>query len=632
MEDKTGPAPSEKPEKIAPSLQRGAENIRKTVRTLSASPGVYRMLDANGAVLYVGKAKNLKNRVAAYTRPDKHPVRIQRMIAATESMEVVATHTEVEALLLESNLIKRLKPHYNVLLRDDKSFPYILLTGKSTWPQLIKHRGSRKADGEYFGPFASAGAVNRTLAALQRAFPLRNCSDAIFRNRTRPCLQYQIKRCAAPCVGRISEDAYGAIVQEARDFLTGRSRNLQDRLSARMQKASDAQEYEAAAAFRDRIQALTQIQAHQDINVTRLGDADIIAVETAGGSACVQVFFFRAGQNFGTRTYFPSRTAGHSRSEILSAFIGQFYDDKPPPPTILINETPENLSLLQEALSLRAERKVSLSRPSRGTRKNLIRQAEINAAEALARRMAENATQRRLLDGLAETFDLEAAPERIEVYDNSHISGSNPVGAMIVAGGDGFRKAAYRKFNIRNADLSPGDDFGMMREVMTRRFQRALKEDPDRESGTWPDLVLIDGGEGQVSAVREVLTELGIDDLAIVGVSKGPDRDAGRERFHMPGRQSFMLKPDDPVLYFLQRLRDEAHRFAIGSHRARRSQSISRSPLDDIPGVGAARKRALLHHFGSGKAVTEAGLADLEEVRGISKPLARRIYGHFHSD
>jgi len=617
---------------LTPSLARGADNIRAAVRTLSSSPGVYRMIDDRGAVLYVGKARNLKRRVTAYTRPDRHPVRIQRMIAATATLEVIATHTEAEALLLESNLIKRLKPHYNILLRDDKSFPYILLTGNSAWPQLLKHRGARGDKGEYFGPFASAGAVNRTLAALQRAFPLRNCSDAIFKSRTRPCLQYQIKRCAAPCVGRIAEEDYSRIVDEARSFLTGRSRNLQDSLSQRMQAASEALEFEAAAAFRDRIQALTQIQAHQDINVAKLGDADVIALETAGGQACVQVFFFRGGQNFGNRTYFPSRTAGSEKDAIIAAFMGQFYADKKPPPAILVNIVPAEEKLLEEALSSRAERKVTVTSPSRGPRHMLIRRAAENAREALARRMAENATQRRLLDGVAEIFGLEAAPDRIEVYDNSHISGTNPVGAMIVATPEGFAKNAYRKFNIRNTDMAPGDDYAMMREVMTRRFSRALKEDPDRESGTWPDLVLIDGGAGQLTAVREILADLAIDDLAVVGVSKGPDRDAGRERFHIDGRPSFLMKHDDPVLYFLQRLRDEAHRFAIGSHRARRKQAVSRSPLDRISGVGAMRKKALLHHFGSAKAVAEAGLADLEAVKGVSRSLAQRIYDFFHAE
>ncbi|MBT5050610.1 MAG: excinuclease ABC subunit UvrC [Rhodospirillaceae bacterium] len=616
----------------APSLARGVDTIAAALKTLSGSAGVYRMADKDGKPLYVGKAKNLKRRVTAYTRPQALPVRIQRMIAATASVEVIQTHTEVEALLLESNMIKQLKPRYNVLLRDDKSFPFILLTGKSDWPQLIKHRGARSKPGEYFGPFASAGAVNRTLAALQRAFPLRNCSDSIFTSRTRPCLQYQIKRCTAPCVGRISPEDYGAIVDEARDFLTGHSRNIQDALSTRMQDASDATEYESAAIFRDRIQALTQIQAHQDVNVARLGNADVIAIAEGGGLVCVQVFFYRAGQNFGNRTYFPTRAAGLPADQVLAAFIGQFYADKEPPALVLLSEAVPDADLIEAALTLRANRKVTATRPIRGTKRNLIEHALANARESLARRLSESAAQRRLLEGVADAFNLDGPPARIEVYDNSHISGTNPVGAMIVAGPEGFEKPAYRKFNIRDKTLSPGDDYGMMREVMTRRFRRALQEDPDRQSGTWPDLLLIDGGEGQLSSVSEVLTDLAVDDIPVVGISKGPDRDAGRERFHINGRRSFMMAPNDPVLYYLQRLRDEAHRFAIGSHRTRRSQGITRSQLDDIPGVGGLRKRALLHHFGSGRAVGEAGLADLETVSGISRPLAKKIYDHFHAD
>jgi len=628
--DETENTPESSPV-LAPSLAKGAETISAAVRTLPMGPGVYRMLDQDGKPLYIGKAKSLKRRVVAYTRPDRMPVRLQRMIAATCSVEIIRTHTEVEALLLESNLIKRDKPRYNVLLRDDKSFPYILLTGGTDWPQLIKHRGARSRDGEYFGPFASAGAVNRTLAALQRAFPLRNCSDSIFSSRTRPCLQYQIKRCTAPCVGRIKDADYGAIVDEARAFLTGRSRDLQDALGQRMQQASDEMAFEAAAVFRDRIRALTQIQAHQDINVAQLGDADVIAAHQGGGMACVQIFFFRAGQNFGNRTYYPARTAGLPIDEVLGAFLGQFYADKQPPPTVLVNERPPEAGLIADALSERAGRKVTLSRPQRGAKRKLIEQALTNAREALARHLAESATQRRLLAGVGDLFGLDGPPARIEVYDNSHISGTHAVGGMIVAGPEGLTKAAYRKFNIKDKDLAPGDDYGMMREVLTRRFKRALAEDPDRDSGNWPDLVLIDGGEGQLAAARDVLADLAIDDVPLVGISKGPDRDAGRERFHLPGKQPFMLKPTDPVLYFLQRLRDEAHRFAIGSHRARRSQAISHNPLDDVAGVGAARKRALLHHFGSAKAVGEAGLPDLEGVDGISGPLAKKIYDHFHS-
>ena len=615
-----------------PSLTRGVAAIAATLKTLTGSPGVYRMIDADDHPLYVGKAKNLKKRVAAYTRPNRLPVRIQRMIAATTSVEVINTHTEVEALLLESNLIKKLKPRYNILLRDDKSFPYILLKGGSDWPQLIKHRGSRSLPGEYFGPFASAGAVNRTLAALQRAFPLRNCSDSIFRSRTRPCLQYQIKRCTAPCVDRISRDDYASIVEEARSFLTGNSRNMQQKLSERMQKASDMMAYETAAIFRDRIKAMTQIQAHQDVNIAKLGDADVIAIADGGGTSCVQVFFYRAGQNFGNRTYFPTRTAGLANDRVLALFLGQFYSDKEPPPLVLVSENVPDKTLIEDALAVRADRKVAVSLPVRGTKKTLIENAKANAGEALARHLAESAAQRKLLDGVAKIFQLDGPPTRIEVYDNSHISGTKAVGGMVVAGPEGFVKAAYRKFNIRDKDITPGDDYGMMREVMTRRFKRALQEDPDRQSGNWPDLLLIDGGLGQLSAVRSVLEELAVDDVPVVAISKGPDRDAGRERFHLKGRQSFMMQPQDPVLYYLQRLRDEAHRFAIGSHRTRRSQSITQSPLDEIPGIGGARKKALLHHFGSSRAVGEAGLADLETVAGISRPLAKKIYDHFNLD
>jgi len=617
---------------LAPSLKRGADIVAGVVKTLTGSPGVYRMLDEEGNPLYVGKAKNLKRRVVTYARPAKLPVRLQRMIAATRTMEIVETHTEVEALLLESNLIKKLKPRYNVLLRDDKSFPYILLTTKSDWPQLIKHRGSRSRDGEYFGPFASAGAVNRTLAALQRAFPLRNCSDNIFASRTRPCLQYQIKRCTAPCVDRISQDDYGAIVDEARDFLTGDSRNLQKGLLSRMEQAAADMDYETAAIFRDRIKALTQIQARQDINVQSVGNADIIAAHEGSGLVCIQVFFFRNGQNFGNRTYFPTRASGLPIADVLASFLGQFYSDKTPPPTILVNETPPERDLIANALSVRADRKVTLSKPSRGSKRTLVEHAYSNAREALARRLAESGTQRRLLEGLADAFNLDSAPQRIEVYDNSHISGTNAVGGMVVAGPDGLMKSAYRKFNIKDQNLEPGDDYGMMQEVMTRRFQRAQREDPDRQSGTWPDLVLIDGGQGHLKAVCEVMAELAIDDVPVLAIAKGPDRDAGRERFFMSDKPSFMLKPNDPVLYFLQRLRDEAHRFAIGSHRARRKKAIGDSPLDEIAGIGASRKKALLHHFGSARSVGDAGVADLEAVNGISGPMAKKIYDHFHSD
>ena len=617
---------------ITPSLKRGTKIISDVVKTLTSSPGVYRMIDDDGNPLYVGKAKNLKRRVANYSRPAKLAIRLKRMIAATRSMEIVETHTEVDALLLESNLIKKLKPRYNVMLRDDKSFPHILLTSNNDWPQLIKHRGKRSGEGEFFGPFASAGAVNKTLAALQRAFPLRNCSDNMFANRNRPCLQYQIKRCSAPCVDRISSKDYSIIVDEARDFLTGKNRDLQKGFLARMEKAVTNMEYETAAIFRDRIKALTQIQAHQDINVQSLGNADIIAVFGSKGLVCIQVFFFRNGQNLGNRSYFPARAGGLRLAEVLAAFLGQFYTDKTPPQVVLVNETLPESDLIADALSIRANRKVTINKPSRGPKRVLVDHVFANAKEALARRMAESGTQRRLLEGLADTLKLGSLPKRVEIYDNSHISGTKAVGGMVVAGTDGLLKQAYRKFNIKNQNLAPGDDYGMMREVFTRRFRRALQEDPDRQSGNWPDLVLIDGGQGHLTVVSEVMAELAIDDIPVVAIAKGTKRDAGRERFFMEGRRSFMLKPNDPVLYFLQRLRDEAHRFAIGSHRALRKKVIGESPLDGIPGVGANRKQALLHHFGSARGVGGAGISDLEGVYGISSPLAKKIYDHFHPE
>ena len=613
----------------ATSLERGADIIALHLKTLTSSPGVYRMIGFKGEALYIGKAKNLRRRVVSYTRPDRQPERIRRMIAATASVEFITTHTEAEALLLESNLIKELKPRYNILMRDDKSFPYILLTNDHEWPRLLKHRGARNRPGEYFGPFASAGAVNRTLNALQRVFPLRSCSDAIFSSRTRPCLQYQIKRCSGPCVARISNEAYDEIVGEAQEFLSGRSHRLQRKLSHQMEQSSEKQEYEAAAVFRDRIRALTEIQAHQDINIRNLGAADVIAAFQDGGQTCIQVFFFRAGQNYGNRTYFPSHARELPPEEIMQAFIGQFYSDKTPPPLVLTSHEIAETALIQEALGVRAGRKIEVSWPRRGVKRKLIDNARDNAREALGRRLSESAAQRILLEGAAELFGLDAAPQRIEVFDNSHISGSNAVGGMIVAGPEGMMKNAYRRFNIKD-DIAPGDDYAMMREVLRRRFARALKEDPDRTGGNWPDLVLIDGGPGQLSVVHETLADLGIADLPLVGVSKGPDRNAGRERFHMAGRTPFSLKPNDPVLYFLQRLRDEAHRFAIGGHRARRSRAIGASPLDEIAGVGKSRKRALLNHFGSAAGVSGAGLADLEIVSGISRNLARKIYDHFH--
>ena len=630
--------------KTVPDIERGVSVIRDQVRTLPNAPGVYRMLDENGDVLYVGKARNLKKRVVNYTHAAKLEHRIFRMVSETASMEIVRTHTEVEALLLESNMIKRLKPRFNVLLRDDKSFPHILLTGDHPYPQITKHRGARKRKGQYFGPFASAGSVNRTITALQRGFLLRNCTDSMFSNRQRPCLQYQIKRCSAPCVGYVTEVEYARQVEDATRFLTGQSNQIQREFAARMQESAEALEFETAAIYRNRIRALTAVQANQDINGEGLEEADVIAMYYEGGNTCIQVFFFRAGSNFGNRAYFPAHDKQTEPEDVLAAFIGQFYDDKVPPRLVLISQDIPEQELIAEALSTRADRKVELSRPQRGGRRKLMDHALTNAREALGRRMAESASQRKLLEGVAAAFGLETTPERIEVYDNSHIQGSNAVGAMIVAGPDGLMKNAYRKFNIRNVtgresvrregldEVEAGDDYAMMRQVLTRRFGRALKEDPDRTTGVWPDLILVDGGQGQLTVAKEVFDELGIDDVAVVGVAKGPDRDAGRERFFMPGREPFLMERRDPVLYFLQRLRDEAHRFAIETHRAKRTKQISANPLDEIAGIGAKRKKALMHHFGSARSVSRAGLGDLEAVEGISKAVARKIYDHFHED
>ncbi len=612
------------------ALAEGASVIEAQLARLPAGPGVYRMLNAKGDALYVGKAKSLRKRVAAYTQVDRLSNRLRRMVAETASLEVISTQSEVEALLLEINLIKRLTPRYNLSLRDDKSFPYILITGDHQAAQILKHRGAHNRKGDYYGPFASAGAVNNTITALQRAFLLRSCSDNVFATRTRPCLQYQIKRCSGPCVGRIGTADYGKLVDEAREFLSGRSRDVQQRLAQEMQAKSDALEFEAAARLRDRIRALAHIQSHQAINVAGLDEADVIAAHQAGGQTCIQVFFFRAGSNYGNRAYFPSHDRELTLGAVLAAFIGQFYDNKEPPRLVLASDTPDEAALLQEALTSKAGRVVRLEVPRRGAKRDLIDQALVNAREALARRLSENASQRRLLEGVAAVFGLEGAPERIEVYDNSHISGRNAYGAMIVAGPDGFIKGAYRKFAIANPATEPGDDYAMMREVLTRRFARALKEDPERERGTWPDLVLIDGGAGQLGVACEVFADLGVTDVAVAGIAKGPERDAGRERFFMPGREPFGLEPKDPVLYFLQRLRDEAHRFAIGAHRAKRSRQIAQSPLDEIAGIGARRKRALLLHFGSARAVARAGVADLQAVEGISETVARRIHEHFN--
>lgn len=621
------------------SLATGLETLRKAVAIMPQSPGVYRMLDAAGEPLYVGKAKNLKKRVTSYVNAAALSQRLQRMVSGTASVEVVTTKSEVEALLLESNLIKRLKPHYNILLRDDKSFPYIHITGGHAYPRITKYRGAKGVAGEYFGPFASAGAVNQTVNALHRAFPLRSCSDSIFASRTRPCLQHQIKRCAAPCVGRIDESAYATLVDEAREFLSGRSQHIKARLTERMTAASEILEFETAAAYRDRIRALAHIQARQGINLHGLKDADVAAVHQSGGQSCVQIFFFRSGQNYGNRAYFPRHQKDDSSADVLHAFIGQFYSNRAAPPLVLVNRQIEERELIEGALSLKAERRVRVHRPSRGDKANMVKDAERNAREALARRFSESAAQRKMLEGLADKLALDGVPERIEVYDNSHISGTDAVGGMIVAGPEGFMKKAYRKFNIRSdsapvaeGGITAGDDYGMMREVLLRRFSRLLKEDPERVQGTWPDLVLIDGGAGQLSVVQEIFAELGVSDVALAAVAKGPDRNAGLERIFLPEREAISLDRRDPVLYFIQRLRDEAHRFAIGTHRARRTKNVSRSQLDVIQGVGPSRKKALLHHFGSSRGVSQAGLSDLEQVHGISNALAHAIFDHFHTE
>lgn len=608
----------------------GANLILKYVRQLDTSPGVYRMLDAQARVLYVGKARNLKARVSNYARPTGHSSRIARMISETSQMMFLTTKTETEALLLEQNLIKQLKPRYNVLLRDDKSFPNILVTTDHEFPQIKKHRGAKKEKGAYYGPFASAGAVNKSLNQLQRVFQLRNCSDAMFETRTRPCLQYQIKRCSGPCVGRISARDYRVSVKDAQRFLSGKSTEIQESLASQMAQASEAMEFERAAALRDRIRAMTQVQTNQGINPRTVSEADVIALHIEGGQACVQVFFIRANQNWGNRDFYPRISADHSHAEVLEAFVGQFYSSKEAPRQLILSHDIENADLVSAALSEAAGRKVELIYPQRGEKFELISGALRNSKESLALRMSETATQAKLLRGIAEAFDLDDAPKRIEVFDNSHIQGAHAVGAMIVSGPDGFLKNQYRKFNIRGDELTPGDDFGMMKEVMTRRFTRLMKEDPERTSESWPDLLLIDGGAGQVSAVAEILETLGVEDVPMVGVAKGVDRDHGKEEFYIPGRSVFALQRNDPVLYFVQRMRDEAHRFAIGTHRAKRAKAISANPLDDIAGIGASRKRALLAHFGSAKAVSRANLADLKAVDGISAAMAEKIYDFFH--
>ncbi|MGJ8628871.1 MAG: excinuclease ABC subunit UvrC [Sulfitobacter sp.] len=608
----------------------GHEVIQSYLKTIDTSPGVYRMLDVESRVLYVGKARNLRARVSNYARPSGHSGRIARMIAATTSMMFLTTKTETEALLLEQNLIKQLKPKFNVLLRDDKSFPNILVTADHDFAQIKKHRGAKKEKGSYYGPFASAGAVNRTLNQLQRVFLLRDCSNAMFESRTRPCLQHQIKRCSAPCVGKISKADYAQTVKDAERFLSGKTTDIQARLAGEMSRASEEMEFERAAALRDRIKALTQVQTAQGINPKGVAEADVIALHMDGGQACVQVFFIRANQNWGNRDYYPRVGADVDAAEVLEAFIGQFYDTREPPRQLILSNEIENPDLMADALTGKIGRKVELLVPQRGEKAELVDGALRNARESLARKMAETATQTKLLKGLEEAFELPAPPTRIEVYDNSHIQGTNAVGAMIVAGADGLMKNQYRKFNIRGDELTPGDDFGMMKEVLTRRFKRLIKEDPDRSGGMWPDLLLIDGGAGQVSAVASIMREYGVEDIPMVGVAKGVDRDAGKEEFHRVGKRVMALRHNDPVLYFVQRLRDEAHRFAIGTHRAKRAKAVGATPLDDVQGVGAGRKRALLAHFGSAKAVGRANLSDLKAVEGISDALAETIYAYFH--
>ncbi|KQY19630.1 excinuclease ABC subunit UvrC [Rhizobium sp. Root482] len=631
-----------------PDGLRGAELIQAFVKRLPNSPGVYRMFNEAGDVLYVGKARNLKKRVSNYAQGRVHSNRLTKMVRETANMEFVTTRTEIEALLLEANLIKRLRPRFNVLLRDDKSFPYILVTGETRAPALYKHRGARSRKGDYFGPFASAGAVGRTINSLQRAFLLRTCTDSVFESRTRPCLLHQIKRCAAPCTHEISDADYAELVREAKDFLSGKSQAVKATIASAMSEASENLDFERAALYRDRLAALSHVQSHQGINPSGVEEADVFAIHHEGGVSCIQVFFFRTGQNWGNRAYFPKADPTLTSAEVLSAFLAQFYDDKPCPRQILLCETVEEQALLSEALSEKSGYKVAILVPQRGEKKDLVDHAVANAREAHGRKLAETASQSRLLEGFATTFKLERVPRRIEIYDNSHIMGTNAVGGMVVAGPEGFVKSQYRKFNIKSTDITPGDDFGMMKEVMTRRFSRLLKEEgkPDRsveigeDAGfpTWPDVILIDGGQGQMTAVRAILRELDIEDcVTAIGVAKGVDREAGRERFFPPGappagRDGFTLPPRDPVLYFIQRMRDEAHRFAIGSHRARRKKEMVRNPLDEIGGIGPTRKRALLHHFGTAKAVSRAGLTDLVAVEGISEAVARMIYDHFHED
>jgi excinuclease ABC subunit C len=617
----------------SPARPSGATVIHSHVPTLPNGPGVYRMLDAKGEVLYVGKAKSLKKRLPAYTKPAALSARLQRMVALTRGVEVVTTASDVEALLLECNMIKRHRPPFNIVLRDDKSFPYIYVgkaSAEQPFPRIGRHRGVKRKDSDYFGPFASSGAVNGTLAALLRAFPLRSCPDSIFNNRTRPCLQYQIKRCTAPCVGRIGADDYAQLLEQTREFLAGRSDAIQDQLKAAMADASERLEFEQAAAIRDRLKALAHITSHQGINVSSVDDADVIALAQDGGQACVQVFFYRGGRNYGNRAYYPSHVHDAEAPELLDAFLGQFYAERTPPRLILLSHVPASQDLLAEALAVRAGRKVRLLRPQRGEKRQLVEQAELNARHALARKLGESSAQAELLGQLTDRLGLPETPRRIEVYDNSHIMGTDALGALIVAGPEGLNKSAYRRFTIRGKELTPGDDYAMMQEVLGRRFARLQREDPERQSEQWPDLVIIDGGAGQLGAALETLGACGVSGVPVLAIAKGPDRDAGRETLHLPERPPFKLDPRDPVLYFLQRLRDEAHRFAITSHRARRSKGAARSALDRVAGVGAKRKKALLGHFGSVRAIETAGLVDLERVPGISKAVARAVYDAFH--
>ena len=628
--------PAQAPDESPVPDARGTDLIRDFVTRLPAKPGVYRMYDAKGDVIYVGKARNLKNRVSNYTRAWGHTARIATMISLTANMEFVTTSTEAEALLLEANLIKKLKPRFNVILRDDKSFPYILIAKDHGVAQLAKHRGARNRKGSYFGPFASAGAVNRAINTLQKAFLLRTCTDSVYANRTRPCLLYQIKRCAAPCVNYIEPEAYGELAKEAEAFLNGKSQTVKAELAKQMEEAAEALDFERAASYRDRIQAMSFVTQTQGINPQGVEEADVFGLAQEGGQTCIQVFFFRSFQNWGNRAYYPKADRSHEAPEIMASFLAQFYDDKPIPDLVLLSTDIEERELLEEALSTHAGRKVEVAVPQRGEKKTLVEHAVTNAREALGRKMAETSSQAKLLEGVQRVFDLPEVPRRIEVYDNSHIQGSNPVGGMIVAGPDGFIKSQYRKFNIRSDEIG-SDDFAMMREVLTRRFSRLIKEqgeargdEQSKDVQAWPDLVLIDGGQGQLSAAKAVLDELGLSDLPVAGVAKGPDRDAGREHFYVPGRASFMLEARDPVLYYIQRLRDEAHRFAIGSHRARRSRAIGVNPLDEVQGIGPLRKKALLQAFGSAKAVSRASVTDLAAVEGVSHALAQAIYDHFH--